>query len=702
RFYQKYYQPDNATLVVAGKFEVDRALELVTKHFGAIPKPTRVLDDTYTEEPTQDGPRFVTLERAGDVAAAGLMYHIPAGPHEGYPAAQVLQDILTSEPAGRLYKALVEKGMASKVYGMAYPWAEPSILELNAEVRLDQDVRGVLDKMIETVEGIAAGGITDEEVERIKTRLLKNIKLAMANSTRIGIRLSEAVAAGDWRMLFIHRDRLKKVTTADVQRAAKKYLIASNRTAGLFIPTKEPTRADVPARPDVAQIVKNYKGSETIEKGEEFVATTENIEKRTQRLTLDNGIKAALLAKETRGDAVHAAFTFHFGTEEGLTGHTTELDLIPTLVMRGTTKRDFEQLRDEIDRLQSRIRVTGEAGIFGASIETDRANVVSAIELLGEILKEPAFAPDQFEIVVKEELASLEEGLSDPQARAFNAVRRAARPWPPDSIHYVPTLEEQIERLNSVSLGTVKDLYARYYGGSNLEVAIVGDFDVNAVKATLNKVFGAWKSPSPYKRIARPYRSIKALDQTIITPDKMMAVVTTATTLEMRDDDPDYPALNFAGYILGQSAKSRLMNRLRQQDGLSYGAGAFLQVDNQDRRAGLVGFAMCATQNAVKGQDAMREEIKKWIAQGITEEELTEGTKGYALMFENKLASDRYVVRRLLDGLEIGRTFQYHAEVLAKIQALTTSEIQRVLSKRLGDAVFVEIKAGDLEKPATP
>ncbi|MFQ5590292.1 MAG: M16 family metallopeptidase [Phycisphaerae bacterium] len=712
RFYKEYYQPDNATLVVAGRFDEAKTLQLINKYFGAIPRPARHLDDTYTEEPTQDGSRMVILERVGDLAAAGLVYHIPAGSHEEFPAVQVLEEVLTSEPAGRLYKALVETGMASRVSGAAYPWAEPGVLEMTAEVRLDQDVRNVLDKMIAIVEKVAEEGISDEEVERIKTRRLKDIKLAMTDSGRIGIRLSEAVALGDWRMFFIQRDRLKKVTTADVQRAAAKYLVPSNRTAGLFKPTKKPIRADVPPAPAIATIVADYKGTETIDAGEAFVANTENIEKRTHRLTLENGIKVALLSKQTRGNAVRAAFRFHFGTEEGLGGHTTALSLIPLLVMRGTTERDYQQLRDEIDRLQSRISVGGGGGrmasridtpgVLGASIQSDRSNIVPAIELLGEILQKPAFAPEQFDIVVKDELAQLEEGLSDPMARTFNALRRASSPWPKDSIHYVPTLEERIERLKATSLGSIKDLHSRFYGASNLEAAVVGDFDEDAVKKTLNKVFGTWKSPSPYKRIARPNRAVTARTQTIVTPDKQMAAVAMATTLDLRDDDEDFPSLEFASYILGQSAKSRLLNRLRQQDGLSYGAGAFLIADSRDRRAGLAGFAVCATQNAAKALEAMREEMKKWIVEGITEQELAEGTKGYALKFENGLADDRLVVNELVSGLDIDRTFSYHADLLSKIKALTTADVQRALKEHLGDAAFVEIMAGDLGPPAAP
>ena len=698
RFYQKYYQPDNAMLVVAGKFDPDKTLELIEKHFGAIPKPTRVLENTHTEEPTQDGPRFVTLERVGDVAAAGLIYHIPCGSHEDFPAVQILEEVLTSQPSGRLYKALVETGKASSIFGSAFSWAEPGVMEITAEVRLDQDASAVLEEMKSIVEGVGTSNITDEEVERIKTRNLKNIKMALTNSGRIGIRMSESAALGDWRMFFIHRDRIKKVTTADVRRVAGEYLVASNRTAGLFVPIKEPTRATIPPAPDVVEIAKNYTGTETIEAGEAFAATPENIEKHTKRFELSDGVKVAMLSKETRGDSVRANFRFHFGTEKALTGYAAALDLISPMLMRGTKDKNFEQLRDEIDRLQSRISVQGGTGSFGASIESDRANIVAAIELLGEILQKPAFDHEQFQIIVKERLARLEEGLSDPQMLGFNTLTRAMNPWSADSIHYVPTVKEEIERLNSVSLGTVKDLYGKFYGGGHFEVSIVGDFDEAPVTAALKKTFGSWKSPTAYERIAKPYRAIKSADETILTPDKKMAVVGTGTVLEIRDDDPDYPALRFAGYILGQSAKSRLLNRLRHKGGLSYGAGAFIQVDSQDKRGGLVGYAICAPENAGKAQVAMREEIQKWIAEGITEEELTDGRKSYALKFENNLANDGFVAGQLADGLEIGRTFDYEAKLMDRIQALSLADVQRVLKKQLGSRPFVEMKAGDLEK----
>ncbi|MCP4245734.1 MAG: insulinase family protein [bacterium] len=716
RFYQRNYQPDNATLVVAGKFDKAKTLALIVETFGAIPKPKRALDKTHTEEPAQDGSRLVTLKRVGEVAAAGLVYHIPAGPDAEFPAVQVMAGVLTDQPSGRLYKALVESGLATSVEGSAYSWAEPSVLEIMAQVSPGKKPQEVLDKMTEVVEGLAATPIADEEVDRIKTRRLNYIKMGMNNSGRVGVRLSEAIAQGDWRLFFIHRDRLKQVKAADLKQVAQRYLVEANRTAGLFIPTEQPTRSTVPPRPDVVELVRNFKGSETIAEGEAFVATPENIEKRTRRLVLPSGIKVALLSRESRGDAVRASFKFHYGTADALRGQETALGLVSSMLMRGTRDRNYQQLRDAIDQLESRIFVGGGGGrggrrggrgggglgSFVASIESDRTHIVAAIELLGEILQQPAFDPAEFEVVVKNRQSRLERSLSDPRALGMNALSRAMNPWPADSIHYVPTIEEQIERLKSVSLGSIRDLYSRHYGAGHVEVAVLGDFEEAQIEAALEKVFGGWKSPAPYERIAKEHRPIESASLSINTPDKEMATVAMGTTFEMRDDDPDYPALLLANYVFGQSAKSRLINRLRHEGGLSYGAGASLRVDRQDRRASLTGTAICAPQNAAEALSALREEFTKWIAEGITEEELADARTSYALQFENTLANDRFVLGELTNGLEIDRTFAYRAEMLAKIQTLTKADIQRVLAARLKDAPFVEMQAGDLERAAAP
>lgn len=697
-FYETYYQPDNAVLVIAGKFEVGRALELATRLLGTIPRPSRSLAGTCTAEPTQQGPRRVTLQRGGEVALASLMYHVPALPHPDAAALQILADILVDEPSGRLYTALVETGLASSVScdESVLTLAEPGILGLTARAGQDQDARGVLSRMTEVVEGMPASGVTAREVERAKGRRLKAIRRTTANTRQLADELTEWVALGDWRIFYVHRDRLREVTVADVTRVARQYLVESNRTSGLFLPTSDPVRATIPPTPDVSELVRDYQSDVQVEAGQAFVATPENIDQCVLHMRIASRIDVALLPKATRGDLVVAEFRFHFGSEQILTGHTEALRMLPTLLQRGTRKHNYQQLRDEIDRLQSEISVGGGVGTFGVSIESDRAHIASAIALAAEILQQPSLAQDQFEIIRNQRLAAVNASLSSPQERCFNALRQAVYPWPADSLHYIPTLEQQIERLNSVTLDEIRDLYARCYGGGPVEVSVVGAFDTGEVLAAIGAHFGSWTAPADYERVAMPHLPIDPKPRTILTPDKAMAVVALGTALEMRDDHPDYPALRFASYVLAESAKSRLYGRLRFQDALSYHVGGALRADSQDRRTSLFVYAFCSPERAPQALAALREEVRRWIDEGITGQDLAASKKSYAQEFSNRLTDDAFIADLLVSNLEVGRKMAFEADMIDRIEALTEADLRAALKTHLGNLQFVEIMAGDI------
>jgi zinc protease len=229
-FYRKYYQPDNAILVVAGKFDNDKTLTKINDIFGKIARPQRVLEQTYTWEPTQDGEREVVLRRVGDVQAVDAVYHTCAATHEDIAPMQVLANVLTADQTGRLYKALIEPQLATRVSASATLLYDPGYIEIAAEVRKEQTLDEVKNILLSVVEGLAKTPITEEEVERAKNAFARSFDLMMNDSGRVGIRLSESAAAGDWRLIFLHRDRMKKVTPADVQRVAGTYLKSSNRT----------------------------------------------------------------------------------------------------------------------------------------------------------------------------------------------------------------------------------------------------------------------------------------------------------------------------------------------------------------------------------------------------------------------------------------------------------------------------------------
>ena len=184
-FYKKYYQPDNSVLLVAGKFDAAKTLDLVSKYFGAIPKPERILPPNYTIEPVQDGERQVTIRRVGDTQFVLAGYHVAPGSHPDNAAIDVLTSILTDAPSGRLYKSMVETKKASQVFGFGFSLKEPSFNLFAAELRKEDSIDAARDAMLDTIENAAKTPPTKEEVERAKAALLKGIELSLNDPNRV-------------------------------------------------------------------------------------------------------------------------------------------------------------------------------------------------------------------------------------------------------------------------------------------------------------------------------------------------------------------------------------------------------------------------------------------------------------------------------------------------------------------------------------
>ncbi|HSE39596.1 MAG TPA: insulinase family protein, partial [Acidobacteriota bacterium] len=509
-FYKNYYQPDNAALLIAGKFDEAKALDWIQKYFGAIPKPKRTLQKFYTKEPTQDGERSVTLRRVGDVQYAGVVYHVPAGSDPDFSAIDILDQILTDSPSGRLYKALVETKKATSVFGFPFQLRQPGVALAAAEVRKDAQLEPVREILTKTIEDYTKTPTTQEEVDRARAALLKNIDLMLNSADRVGLELSEWIAMGDWRLFFLHREKLGKVTPKDVDRIAAQYFKPSNRTSGIFIPDQKPERAVIPDPPNIAEVLKDFKGEPAIAAGEAFDASPQNIEKRTVRAEMSDGIKLALLPKKTRGGSVVATLVFRFGDESTAQNRSKIAQMTGQMLMRGTQKHTRQQIQDEFDRLKARVAISGSVSRAGGSLETIRENLPSVLTLVAEILREPSFPENEFDLLKEEKLAETEQLRTDPEAVAQLELDRHLNQFPPGDPRYVMTIDEEIAAIKAVTLADVKKFYQELYGGSAGQISVVGDFDKDEIQKHLTTLFDSWKSPGKYERIPDVYQDIAA------------------------------------------------------------------------------------------------------------------------------------------------------------------------------------------------
>jgi zinc protease len=701
-YYRKYYQPDNSVLLIAGKFDPIKTLALVNQKFGIIPKPTRELTKTFTAEPTQDGEREVSLRRVGDVQVVGMAYHIPSGLHPDFIACDVLSDILTDAPSGRLYKALIDTKKASSQFGMTFQLKEPGLVYFGAEVLKEKSIDSVKKIMIETIENFAKTPPTKEEVDRVKTKGIKNIELLLNNAQRVGIGMSEYIAQGDWRLLFHTRNLLEKVTPEDIQRVAAKYYKSSNRTSGIFYPTEKPERAEIPEAKDVAEVLKDFKGKAAVSEGEAFDPSPTNIDSRTKTEQIA-GIKLALLAKKTRGNSVYAKMTLRFGDEKSLVGTTTAADLAADILSKGTKTKTRQQFQDELDKLKARVSISGGATQANVSIETTRENLIPAMKLVAEALKQPAFNAEEFEKLKQENLTQIESQKSEPTAKASEALGTLrSGHYPKNDVRYQPTMAEQTERYTAAKLEDAIAFYKGFYGASNATFSAVGDFDEKELKALLTTEFASWKSPKPFTRVPEVFKEVKAQVKSIETPDKANAFFLAYQPIKISDSDPDYASLEMANYMLGGGSglSSRLMNRIRQKEGLSYGVGSQFAASPLDQSGAFVGYAIYAPENIAKLEAAFKEEIEKVLKEGFTQKEIDEAKKSWIQSRQVSRSQDNSLSSVLNSNLYLNRSMKWAEDLETKVKGLTADQILQASRKSIDLLKMSFVKAGDYEGAA--
>jgi zinc protease len=698
-FYRRWYRPENAVLVVAGKIDEKKTIDLVKEKYGPIQNPEEPLPQVYTSEPSQDGPRTVTLRRVGDMQAVGLGYHIPAGSHPDYPALQVMAFLLDDAPSGRLHKKLIETKKATAVSAWANRFRDPGLMYIDAELRVDGNLEEVRDIMIEEVEGFVKSPPATEDVERAKTNLHRNWELTMRDSPRAAIRLSEWAAMGDWRMMFLHRDWLEQVTAANVVRVAETYFKASNRTTGVYIPTEAADRVEIPEAPEMEEMLEGYTGREAMAQGEGFDVSPESIEKSLQRTVLDNGMKFIVLPKENRGETVSLVMSLHFGSEETLKNQATVGELSASMLMRGTKNRTRQEIEDEIARLQIRMNVWGWAGGASGRIEATRETLPDAVRLLADVLMNPTFPENEFDQIVERELQSNEEAKSEPRSQSFIAMRRHMSPWPKDDVRYVSTSDEAIADLKACKLDQLKTFHDNFYGCSSAELAIVGDFDAPALQDLVVELFADWNCKTTYERLTSPYMERPAIMESIQIPDKESAVFTSSIRINMSDSHPDYPALVIGNFMTGGGfLNSRLATRIRRTDGLSYGVGSRFWANVVDENAWFGGFAIYAPQNDEKLVSAFREELVKIRDKGFTDDELAEAKSGWLQSRDVSRSNDRELVQRLASHAHNDRTMEWDAELEKKIAEITGEEILTAFRKHIDPDKMSVVRAGDFEK----
>lgn len=236
QFYDVFYWPNNAAVTVVGDVEPAAALALVKKYYGGYPHSPQPIPDIYTEEPAQTGPRRVIIRRPGELGTVLIAHKVPNGRDADQPALEVLDSILSSGKNSRLYRALVDRGLALNAGAGTDLHRDLSLHTLYAMLAPGATHRQVEDVLLAEVARIQKSGVTAAEVERVKQQFRADDAYKRDGTAGVASELAEWIAVGDWTLYVTFPERVLQVTPADVQRVASHYLTVDQSTTGWFEP----------------------------------------------------------------------------------------------------------------------------------------------------------------------------------------------------------------------------------------------------------------------------------------------------------------------------------------------------------------------------------------------------------------------------------------------------------------------------------
>ncbi|MDH4393683.1 MAG: insulinase family protein, partial [Aquabacterium sp.] len=703
-FYRLHYQPDNATLVVAGKFDPAQVLAWVAQSFGPIPRPARVLPPTYTVDPAQNGERTVTVRRKGGAPFLLAAFHGVPAAHPDFAATDALAAMLGNAPSGRLHKRLVETRLAASSFGFSWTVAEPGPLMLGLQLAPGQDVDAARNALFATIDGIATEPFTAEELERVRTQWLNDWDQGFSDPERVGVALSEAIGNGDWRLYFLARDRMRALALADVQRVALARLVPDNRTLGMYLPTDAPRRAPDPALVAVGPMVQGYKGDAAVAQAEAFDATPANLDARTQTSTLPSGLKVALLPKGTRGATVQARLVLRFGDADSLRGQGMAVSMLGGLIDKGGAGMTRAQISDAFDKLRADVGFSAGGQTLNVTITTVRQHLPAVVALVGKLLRDPALPADALDEGRQQLLAAVAAQRSEPGAVAGNALQRHGNPYPRGDLRHAPSFDETVQDANAVTVDMLRAVHRRFLSAASGGFTAVGDLDVAAVQAALAQALGDWRAPAAgalpgaaFVRVPQPLVAAAPLRQLLPTPDKPNANLLLEQPLPVNDTHPDFPAMLMANHLLGGAANSRLWTRIREKDGLSYDVRSFVAWNSFELSSPWRASAIFAPQNQPKVEAALKEEVTSALKDGFSQKELDEGRNG--LLNQRRLgrAQDPVVAGALVNNLYLQRRFALQQATDDAIAALTVDQVNAALRRYIDPAKWVAMWAGDFK-----
>lgn len=719
-FYNTFYWPNNATVVLVGDFQPDEALSVVAKHYGKIPSAPKSIPDVYTTEPRQEGERRFEINRAGDLPRLLIGYHVPEASHADNYAIAALRHILgsTYERSSRLYQVLIDKSLAAETFARHDDLKDPGLFIIGATVNPDVEPSLVEQEITSELERLAKIPVSTDELQRAKNSNRKGTTLAKADPSSLAFMLGEAESKADWHWLVNYDDRFDAVTPADIMRVVSTYFTKTNRTIGHFIPkeiefTPEQIAQMQAAQAQAAAQFATAHGEGPASNLSELMASAPTAVKvkvkkpksrpssfaaRMKKTVLPNGLTVLLMANPGTG-SVGICGNLKAGKFFTHKENHNIAELLADLLPKGSKNFSKMQIAEKLENMGIAAGLEFSIDNFRLSFGT---HVVSEdlehyLELLSDVVRNPLVSEEELAKTKIEWQSKFAEAMNNTRNMAWNQLRRSI--FAADHPFHEKAFEQQLAELDAITADQLRAVHQRLYSPKGMILTVVGDTDLDAALKLIEEKFGDWQGADVGK-IAIPQAPMPKSQEPIKVhlPEKRSTDIVIAHPTELLRTSKDFYAAKLANAALGQDTiTSRLGNVVRDRAGLTYGIySAF-----SDTAFGSAPWSVSLSvnpNNVDKALSLVSEVLNDYMENGISEEELSKETGRAVGSFTVGLSSSLGMARALTEFEFLGLGAAELDKVSKSYSSLTKAQVDAAMRKYFNPRAAVTVVAGTFEK----
>lgn len=677
QFYKEFYYPDNATLVVIGDFKTQEALNTISQYFGKVPKSPKPVPKVYTVEPPQEGERRFVVQRGDELPKVMIGFHIPKATDKDTWPLEVLASVLgdQSRQSSRLYKSLIDSGLASQVSAYNYSMRDPGLFTLFGSATPKTELPVIEKALKAEITKLAKEPVSDTELERAKKAVWKKLKLDAADPSGLATQIAEAIAVADWQWWLSIEQKVKAVTKDDLQRVAAKYFSDKNSTTGYYLPRekneetkKEPPSTDAPKPASLlAPMMEEYSAfsplpvkpetakSEKIATGATQAASAgqATIASKVKKKILANGLTVLVYPIPGSGIAAVAG-KIKGGQSYKPVDKTLVPEFVSEMLTKGSKGLSKEALADQIENFGTH---------FSPDIENFFAEFKSTVvsedlgqylKMVSTVLQDPDFSEAELEKAKKIKESELQDALSETSELAANNLLHNL--YKPESVYYQKSFPQQTDELKTITVDDLRNFHDKYYSPNNTVLAIVGDVNPDKAFQLAESAFSDWrKKPASPSIAEKPiqWSAPKEKMFSVPVPDKSSVDIVMGRPVPISITSPDFHASQVANAVLGHDTIASRLAVIREKHGLTYGVSSSF-MDNAEKNSPWIVQLTVNPENTDKAMTLVKQIITDYRKTGVTKPEL---------QTEVKRLAGEYVVYRM-------RTPEQIADALTKYELL--------------------------------